>query len=569
MIPIAIVATLILASYSNAFLVNIHKHRSIRNNNFATCPHMVASRSTSSSTPTTKKKKSIDNRIQKQPQKIKIIKDLTKSSLDADITTSDNTSTTHLSDIEFNSLQCVSNQSRRAVAEILKYKYLTKVQHATLESVLSGIDVVAKAKTGTGKTVAFLLPMIERIIEQRNAPSNSISGLILSPTRELAIQIAKEAEVLTTFHDNISIGCFIGGTNVNKDIKKLQRGIDILVVTPGRLIDHLKNNNANIRERVRNLSTLVMDEADQLLDMGFKKEIDTILSYLPSTTDRQTLLYSATFTQSVKIMAKAALKPHHVFIDTIEEGDQQTNTHVPQESMTCTIDEVTSTLETILTKHMQSQNVYKILVFFNTARTAGFMAQLFQTAGYNTLEMHSRKSQSFRAKRSKEFHEGKNIMMFSSDVSARGVDYPDVTLIVQVGLTDKQQYIHRLGRTGRAGRTGRGILLLCDFEKQFLKELKDLDISHVETPNSNHDQLKTTALLKRLPKALQPDGERAYAAYLGYYNSNLKRIGLNKPALVELANHFSRTIGFKDPPKLQKKTVGKMGLKGTPGLRIC
>jgi len=312
-----------------------------------------------------------------------------------------------------------------------------------------------------------------------------------------------------------------------------------------------------------------MDEADHLLDMGFKKEIDTILSYLPSTDDRQTLLYSATFTKSVKKMAEAALKPQHMFIDTIEEGDQQTNTHVPQEAMACTMDTVTSSLESILTQHMQSQNAYKILVFFNTARTAGFMAQLFQTAGYNVLEMHSRKNQNFRVRVSKKFHEGTNIMMFSSDVSARGVDYPDVSLIVQVGLTNREQYIHRLGRTGRAGRTGRGILLLCDFEGPFLKELKDLQIRSVKVPIGGNAQLKATALLKRLPEALRIPGEQAYKAYLGYYKTHCKRLGLNKHAVVQLANHHSRAIGFQEPPKLQKRTIGKMGLKGIPGLRVA
>ena len=194
--------------------------------------------------------------------------------------------------------------------------------------------------------------------------------------------------------------------------------------------------------------------------------------------------------------------------------------------------------------------------------------QLFQTAGYSALEMHSRKNQSFRVKVAKQFHEGKNIMMFSSDISARGVDYPDVSLIVQVGLTVKEQYIHRLGRTGRAGRKGCGVLLLCDFETSFLKELKDLDINSADLPNVDMTQLKSTALLQQRPEALRIPGEQAYQAYLGYYNSNLKRIGMTKGGLVQLANQYSRTIGFQEPPALQKKTIGLMGLKGIPGLRV-
>lgn len=485
-------------------------------------------------------------------------------------------STTHLSNVTFDSLKDISLESKKAIDQVLHYEYLTKVQHATLDSVMSGADVMAKAKTGTGKTVAFLLPIIERMIKSKsNSKSNNkISGLILSPTRELAMQIEKEAKALCTFHKQITIGCFIGGTNINQDIKKLRNGLDILIVTPGRLVDHILNNNENIRNRITQLDTLILDEADQLLDMGFKKAIDEILSYLPSANNRQTLMYSATFTESVKTMAKRALKTDHLFIDTIEVGEQQTNTHVPQEHVMCTLDTLTSSLESIILNHMKQQpNDYKILVFSNTARTAGFMAQLFQNVGYNALEMHSRKSQTYRVKVAKQFHDGTNIIMFSSDVSARGVDYPNVSLIIQIGLTDKEQYIHRLGRTGRAGRTGRGVLLLCDYEKSFLKELKDLDIVPGQVPkNDTGVVLKATSLLltsqeRSYPNELIIAGEQAYQAFLGYYNSNTKRINMNKIELVQLANHYSRTIGFIEPPKLEKKTIGKMGMKGVPGLR--
>lgn len=495
------------------------------------------------------------------------MKEVVKDDMNVDVF-SPTTSTTHLSNVEFSSLQDISNESKRSIKEVLKYQFLTKVQHATLDTVLSGKDVVGKAKTGTGKTVAFLLPVIERII-RRPPTERSISCLILSPNRELAMQIAKEAQALCTFHKKISIGCFIGGTNIKQDIKKLENGIDILIGTPGRLVDHLKNDNVNLQQRVAHLDMLVLDEADQLLDMGFQRDIDTILSYLPSVADRQTVMFSATFSDSVKKIAQRAFKRDHIYIDTIEEGGQQTNTHVPQVHMKCTLDTLTSSIESILAEHMKSQQGYKVLVFFNTARTAGFMAQLFQTAGYKALEMHSRKSQTYRVKVAKQFHEGKNIIMFSSDVSARGVDYPNVTLIVQVGLTEKEQYIHRLGRTGRAGRTGRGVLLLCDFEARFLKELGDLEIYPAEIPQVDNNDLKSTVLLQQLPNALRLPGEQGYQAFLGYYKSNLKRIGMDKVALVRLANHYSRTIGFEEPPTLEKKTVGKMGLKGVPGIRVA
>jgi len=469
-------------------------------------------------------------------------------------------STSHLTNVEFSSLN-ISEESKKAISTVLKYKYLTKVQEATLELVLSGGDVVAKARTGTGKTVAFLLPIVERMAKNKR---EGIAGLIISPTRELAMQIAKEAEHLTRFHKT-RIGCFIGGTSIKNDMKKLRSGIDILVATPGRLQDHLSNDNHGIQGMVSNLCTLVMDEADQLLDMGFQKEILKILAYLPP--NRQTLLYSATFTQSVQKMSKIALKKEHTFVDTIEEGEAQTNQHVPQEYIVCPMESITPSLEAVLNQHIQTQKNYKILVFFNTARTAGFMAQLFQKASYNVLEMHSRKNQSFRVRTAATFTSQTNILMFSSDVSARGVDYPGVTLIVQVGLTQHEQYIHRLGRTGRAGRVGRGVLLLSNFEKGFLKELRDLDIKPGTLPPV--EEGPATGLLRSLPKGLVGQGEMAYQAFLGYYNSNLRRCGLDKHGVVQLANEYSETIGLQQPPKLLKRTVGKMGLKGIPGINLA
>lgn len=356
---------------------------------------------------------------------------------------------------------------------------------------------------------------------------------------------------------------------MSSDQKKLdvKRRVGIIVATPGRLIDHLDSNTQNLTQRLGSLKTLVLDEADRLLDMGFKPSLEKILSYLPR--ERQTLLYSATFPASVKQISKIALKPTHAFIDTVEEGDQETNVHVAQESIVCTLDNLIGILETTLQEHISRCPEYKIIVFFNTARVAGHMAQLFKKAKFNTLEMHSRKSQSYRVKVAKEFHEKKNQIMFSSDVSARGVDYPGVTMVVQVGLTEREQYIHRLGRTGRAGRMGHGVLLLCDFESKFLETLRDLDITSRPAPVIHPESLRTTAVIRAMPRDLKQSGSAAYQAFLGYYNSNLKRMGkMNRSTVVSHANHFSRILGFEISPEILRKTARKMNLDGVPGLRI-
>lgn len=478
-------------------------------------------------------------------------------------------SSSHLSSVEFASLQSISAESRRAIQDLLKYRYLTKVQDATLSAAMDGKDLVAKAKTGTGKTIGFLLPIVERIVKEGGSSRDNIDGLILSPTRELAMQIAVEAEALTKFHPSIKVAVLIGGTSMAQDKKKLGAGPGIIVATPGRLIDHLESNTQGLPKQLRKLKTLVLDEADRLLDMGFKPSLEKIIKFLPSSS-RQTLLYSATFPASVEQISKIALKPSYTFIDTIEEGDQQTNIHVEQESIVCSLDGLIPTLESILHEHMTTVPGYKVIVFFNTARTAGFFAQLFKEAGYNALEMHSRKNQTYRVRVSNEFRTKQNQVMFSSDVSARGVDYPDVSLVVQVGLTEYEQYIHRLGRTGRAGRKGRGVLLLCDFETKFLDTLSDLDIK-IGTAGAecNVQSLRTTSVVQSLPPSLHLSAAQAYQAFLGYYNSNTKRLGkMSKEKVVILANDFSRVIGLETPPALLRKTVGKMGLTGTPGLRF-
>lgn len=230
----------------------------------------------------------------------------------------------HLTHAKFSDL-AISHASQRALAEVLGFTFLTEVQNATLPHILSGVDVMAKAKTGTGKTMGFLIPAVEHLCSSPPRPGR-ISVLIISPTRELASQIAKEAESLLTFHPFKSQVVY-GGTNINRDLKKLQtERCDILVATPGRLNDHLENSD--LRNRLSCIQTLVLDEADQLLEMGFRPAIEKVLGNLPK--ERQTLLFSATMPQTVKQVAGLALRKEYTFIDTVKEDDSATNIQVQQ-----------------------------------------------------------------------------------------------------------------------------------------------------------------------------------------------------------------------------------------------
>ncbi|ETP35680.1 hypothetical protein F442_16282 [Phytophthora nicotianae P10297] len=473
----------------------------------------------------------------------------------------------HLSDVSFVSLP-ISQRSKDVLTREMGYEFLTHVQNDTLPLVLAGRDVLAKGKTGNGKTIAFLLPTLERMLTHPQPKQGKISALVISPTRELAQQIAVEAVKLTDAH-GLRTSCFVGGSSVNKDVKELtqSRGIDVLVSTPGRLQAHLEDNSGRIRQKLDSLQVLVLDEADRLLDMGFRPDIMRIISHLPK--ERQTLLFSATLPAATEELKDMALRDDYAFVDTIEGGDQQTNTQAVQEYVVCDLQDVIPVVEGVLEEHMKLP-AYKVIVFLPTARSAQFMAQLFQGAGFqNVLEMHSRKSQSARTKAADAFRKGKKMIMFSSDVSARGVDYPDVSLVLQVGLTDRDQYIHRLGRTARAGMEGRGILVLADFEKSMLRDLADLPLTELKQhPQLDQQSYRTTRALTnaRLRSELDQSAEKAYAAFLGFYNSNLKKLGMSKTKLVETGALYSQLIGLEKVPLLQKKTLRAMGLMGTPGL---
>ena len=265
-------------------------------------------------------------------------------------------------------------------------------------------------------------------------PPGKIAILVISPTRELAMQTMKEAQMLLKQH-RYRAQCVIGGTNIKSEQRNLhQGGVDILVATPGRLLDHIQNSRG-VRELLDSVSVLVLDEADKLLEMGFKKDIDTIVSYLPPTGHRQTLLFSATMPDQLAQLVRNIIAPTHQTIDTV--GDDQTNVQVKQEYVISPFKDQIPIFYQMVKEHMASERDYKIIAFFVTARMTQFMANLFNDClGIPTLEIHSRKSQSQRTSTSDKFRKGKNVIMFSSDVSARGVDYPDVTLVLQVRLPD-------------------------------------------------------------------------------------------------------------------------------------
>ncbi|KAL7008414.1 hypothetical protein EMMF5_002143 [Cystobasidiomycetes sp. EMM_F5] len=428
----------------------------------------------------------------------------------------------HLSDTRFSSFvqQGLLNSSIN-----LPFDTCTDVQAKTLPTILNGGDVLAQAKTGTGKTLAFLIPTIQRLLlSKRSRPVGNVGALILSPTRELAAQIAEAAKPLLRDIPNMEVQISTGGNNVNTELRSLRsKRCDILVATPGRLLDHLKNNG--FAANLQGLQALVLDEADRLLDAGFKNDIIAISKLLPdrSSSPRQSLLFSATISKDVKDVASAVLSTEHTFVSTLLPGEANVHEHVPQFVVTAPLaDSITATVA-VIRQEITATQAAKIMLFLPTARSTGiFYAALEKLQsdvlnGIPVLQIHSRMSQSARTKAADQFKDLKSAILVSSDVTARGMDFPNVTHVLQCGIPQNpEQYIHRLGRTARAGQTGRGIIILTPDEMVFLrhKEIAALSIKPMEIDAAAFAAIAgaVDASLDAVSTSLKAS---AYAAWLG------------------------------------------------------
>ncbi|KAJ4806051.1 DEAD-box ATP-dependent RNA helicase 48 [Rhynchospora pubera] len=448
------------------------------------------------------------------------------------------------------------------------YVHATIVQEASLSVGLEGQDVLVKARAGTGKTIAFLIPAIEAVLKAKESSTNlrvpPITALVLCPTRELAIQLTAEAKVLSRYHEGIGVQSLVGGTRFKLDQKQLESSpCQILVATPGRLLDHIENKTG-FSVRLMGLKMLVLDEADHLLDLGFRKDLEKIVDCLPR--QRQSMLFSATIPKEVRRVSQLVLRRDHVFVDTVGLGGVETPTQVLQTCLVVPHEIHFHMLYRLLLEHIMEEPDYKVVVFCTTAMVTEFTFVMLRDLKMNVREIHSRKPQLYRTRISDEFRESSRLILVTSDVTARGINYPDVTLVIQIGIpTDREQYIHRLGRTGRLSKSGKGILLLAPFEEYFLNNIKDLPVEKVQVPDYDSDMKhKVEESIKKVDNSIK---EVAYHAWLGYYNS-IADIGRNKTTLADLASQFSQSIGLEKPPFLFRKTALKMGLKDIPGIRI-
>ncbi|KAK4251521.1 P-loop containing nucleoside triphosphate hydrolase protein [Corynascus novoguineensis] len=484
-----------------------------------------------------------------------------------------------------------------SLTSVLKYETMTDVQSMTINAALAGKDVVAQAKTGTGKTLAFLVPTVQRLIANQpelayprrgQARSDDIRAIILSPTRELAEQIGVEAKKLCQ-GTGVVVQTAVGGTQKNQMLRKTRiEGCHLMVATPGRLHDLLSDRSTGID--APNLEALVLDEADRMLDVGFKTELESILNYLPHRTEvpRQTLLYSATIPKNVVNIARQFINPANFeFVQTVRADEVPTHERVPQFIVPCRgFENLVPTLLELTRREINKalndpeRLPFKAIVFLPTTASVQSYASIFRRLKYHDrampriFDIHSKLAQSARTRSADDFRQSRSAILFSSDVSARGMDFPNVTHVIQVHLPqDRDLYIHRIGRTGRAGKQGEAYLLCADVEIPAardrlpglpIKRCSDLecakmDVSRLtEVPQIFEDIQGAAA---KIPFEVVKD---TYTSLLGNAIKDVDK----QDVVDELNNMVKYVYGMEEPPAVSSKMASQYG-HHIRGLRVA
>jgi len=350
----------------------------------------------------------------------------------------------------------------RAVSE-KGYTKPTPIQVQAIPPILEGRDLMGGAQTGTGKTAGFTLPLLQRLMEthQPEKGRRAVRALVLTPTRELAAQVAESVEIYGK-HLPLRSCVIFGGVSINPQIQKLRNGVDILVATPGRLLDHVGQKTVDLSR----VDILVLDEADRMLDMGFIRDIRRVLALLPK--QKQTLFFSATFSDEIKRLSNELLKSPAL----IEVARQNT----AAESVTQVIHPVDKVRKRELLSYLVGSNNWKqVLVFTRTKHGANRLAEQLNTDGINASAIHGNKSQGARTKALADFKSGKVRVLAATDIAARGLDISQLPHVINYELPNiAEDYIHRIGRTGRAGHEGEAMSLVCVDELGLLRDIERL-----------------------------------------------------------------------------------------------
>jgi ATP-dependent RNA helicase RhlE len=380
----------------------------------------------------------------------------------------------------------------RAVAE-MGYEQMTPIQAQAIPVVLTGKDVMGAAQTGTGKTAAFSLPLLQRMLKHENTSTSParhpVRALVLLPTRELADQVAQQVKMYAKY-TNLRSTVVFGGIDMKPQTLELKKGVEVLVATPGRLLDHIEAKNAVLNQ----VEYVVLDEADRMLDIGFLPDLQRILSFLPK--QRTTLLFSATFSPEIKRLANSYLQDP-ITIE-VARPNQEAST-VEQHFYSVTDDEKRHALKQIV----RQRGLKQAFVFVNSKLGCARLARSLEREGLNTTALHGDKSQDERLKALAAFKAGEVDLLVATDVAARGLDIKDVPAVFNFDVPfNAEDYVHRIGRTGRAGQSGLAVTFVSNNDARLVGDIEKLLKRKIELEAIEFDEDR--------PRGRINDGRRAW-----------------------------------------------------------
>lgn len=414
----------------------------------------------------------------------------------------------------------------------------SSIQKEAIPQVLSGNDIIAKAPTGSGKTAAFAIPIIEKL--DLNPENKSIQALVLCPTRELAIQVHREFEKLTKYFENLSVVSVYGGQNIEKQLSALKKEPQIIVATPGRLMDHLRRGSIKL-----NLAHMVvLDEADEMLDMGFREDIYTILEETP--VNRQTILFSATMAKDIMELTKKFQKSPNI----VDVTDNLMNTPDIEQQY---FEVVEKDKIELITRLLHLHNVNLALIFCNTKSNVDKVVEILKTKGYFSDAIHGDMNQAQREKVMRGFRNGSVKILVATDVAGRGIDVKNIEAVFNYDLPrDDEDYIHRIGRTGRAGTSGISFTFVSKKQVQSLRRIEranGVQIHKKDIPTFEEIQVARVSNFKNKIKSIINEDD------LSEYRYNIEAMINDGVDAIDIASALLKFYMSKESKKINRNVI--------------
>ncbi|RKL64016.1 ATP-dependent helicase [Thermoanaerobacteraceae bacterium SP2] len=436
----------------------------------------------------------------------------------------------------------ISREIQKAIDE-MGFEEATPIQAQAIPHIFNGEDVIGQAQTGTGKTAAFGIPLLDKI----DSGNRGVQAVILSPTRELAIQVAEELKELSKYKQGIDILPIYGGQPIERQIKALKKGVQVIIGTPGRVMDHMRRRTLKLSQ----VKMVVLDEADEMLDMGFREDIEKILQDIPQ--DRQTLMFSATMPKPIlELTEKYQRNPK--FIKVVHK--ELTVPNIEQYYLEV---KEKSKLE-VLSRLIDFYNPNLSLIFCNTKKRVDELLMQLQARGYSAEGLHGDMSQSQRDRVMEKFRSGSIDILVATDVAARGLDVSDVDAVFNYDVPQNEEYyVHRIGRTGRAGRPGKAFSLVVGRDIYKLKDIQKYTRTKIvrkDVPSqSDVEETRTNSLLEKLKEVVDEGG-------LGKYTQLIEKLIEEDYTSMDLAAALLKMVLVKEQEDSREE--GFENIEGAP-----